>query len=364
MNHHMRSSTKPNTSHARSTASSSVSPVGITEALGQSEVFLEFQERLSQVARVNRPVLLIGERGTGKELAVARLHYLSPRWQGPFVALNCAALTPTLIEAELFGHEEGAFTGATRRRPGRFEAAHGGTLFLDEIGQIPLEVQEKILRVVEYGTFERVGSAQPIQVEVRIVGATNADLPALAATGQFKRDLLDRLSFEVLFLPPLRERKEDIMLLANHFAARMAFELGRTEVPSFSDEAVAALEHYSWPGNVRELKNVVERAVYRAESSLITDIVFDPFRVAFTSDLSGKEAQASALVPERGPALVDKRIDKPFAEAVQELEMQLLQQALQEAQYNQRKAAQLLGLTYHQFRALYRKHRKTVANSQ
>ncbi len=327
------------------------------EALGQSEVFLEFQERISRVAQVNRPVLLIGERGTGKELAVARLHYLSQRWQGPLVALNCAALSPTLIEAELFGHEEGAFTGATRRRPGRFEAAHGGTLFLDEIGQIPLEVQEKILRVVEYGTFERVGSAQPIGVDVRIVGATNADLAALAAAGRFKRDLLDRLSFEVFFLPPLRERREDIVLLVNHFAARMAFELGRTEVPSFSDEAVAALERYPWPGNVRELKNVVERAVYRAEAVLITDIVFDPFQSTFTNDFSTAKKPPRAQMSEARAPVTDVRISKPFVEAVQDLEVRLLWQALTEAKYNQRKAAQILGLTYHQFRALYRKYR-------
>jgi len=328
----------------------------MTEALGQSEVFLDFQEQLSQVARVNRPVLLIGERGTGKELAVSRLHYLSPRWQGPLVALNCAALSPTLIEAELFGHEEGAFTGATRRRLGRFEAAHGGTLFLDEIGQIPLEVQEKILRVVEYGTFERVGSAQPVQVDVRIVGATNADLAALAAAGRFKRDLLDRLSFEVLFLPPLRERREDILLLANHFAARMAFELGRAEVPSFSDEAVAALERYPWPGNVRELKNVIERAVYRAGSVLITDIVFDPFQSVFANSLSAAGEQPRPQAPTIETPVAVARRDKPFTKAVQELEIRLLRQALTEARYNQRKAAQLLGLTYHQFRALYRRH--------
>jgi psp operon transcriptional activator len=163
--------------------------VGRVEALGQSEIFLEFQERLSRVARVNRPALLLGERGSGKELAVSRLHYLSPRWEGPLIALNCAALSPTLIESELFGHEEGAFTGAVRRRAGRFEAAHGGTLFLDEIGQIPLEVQEKILRVVEYSTFERVGGSQPIQVDVRIIGATNADLAGLTKEGRFKADL-------------------------------------------------------------------------------------------------------------------------------------------------------------------------------
>jgi psp operon transcriptional activator len=334
----------------------------MAEALGQSEVFLEFQERLSRVAQVNRPVLVIGERGTGKELAVSRLHYLSPRWQGSLVALNCAALVPTLIEAELFGYEEGAFTGALRRRAGRFEVAHGGTLFLDEIGQIPLEVQEKILRVVEYGIFERVGSAQPVHVDVRIVGATNADLAALAAAGRFKRDLLDRLSFEILFLPPLRERREDILLLANHFAARMAFELGRAEVPNFSDDAVAALQQYPWPGNVRELKNVVERAVYRAESAFITDIVFDPFGSGLANDLSTGEPCLRAQRPvAETPAATPLR-DQSFTEAVQALEIRLLRQALQDARYNQRKAAQLLGLTYHQFRALYRKYQNAVVS--
>jgi psp operon transcriptional activator len=329
--------------------------------LGQSEVFLACQERLSRVARVNRPVLLLGERGTGKELAVARLHYLSPRWQGPLIALNCAALAPTLIEAELFGHEEGAFTGATRRRVGRFEAAHGGTLFLDEIGQIPLEVQEKILRVVEYGSLERVGSSQPTQVDVRIIGATNVDLAALATAERFKRDLLDRLSFEVLFLPPLRERREDILLLANHFAARMAFELGRTEVPTFSDAAVAALEEYPWPGNVRELKNVVERAVYRAESAVIADMVFDPFRSAFAPSLFTAGEQSRRQEAKVEPPVVEVRRDKSFVETVREVEIRLLQQALAEAKYNQRKAAQILGLTYHQFRALYRKYRNVSA---
>lgn len=342
-------------------SSTGVPHVGRIEALGQSEVFLEFQERLSRVARVNRPVLLIGERGTGKELAVSRLHYLSPRWQGPLVALNCAALSPTLIESELFGHEEGAFTGATRRRRGRFEAAHGGTLFLDEIGQIPLEVQEKILRVVEYGTYERVGSSQPTQVDTRIIGATNADLTALAAEGRFKRDLLDRLSFEVLFLPPLRERKEDILLLANHFAARMAFELGRTEVPRFSDEAAAALERHPWPGNVRELKNVVERAVYRSETALITDIVFDPFHPPrLSSTLTFQRAQPDQQAQATEAREVEGLDNKPLAEAVRGVELRFLQRALQDAKYNQRKAAQLLGLTYHQFRGLYRKYRDAL----
>jgi psp operon transcriptional activator len=327
------------------------------EAIGQSEVFLEFEERLSQVAPVNRPVLLIGERGTGKELAARRLHFLSNRWKGPLVALNCAALTPSLIETELFGYERGAFTGAERRRTGRFEAADGGTLFLDEIGGIPMEVQEKILRVVEYGTFERVGSPEPVEVDARIVAATNADLVALAEKGQFKRDLLDRLSFEILVLPPLRERKEDILLLANHFAARMAFELGRQEIPLFSQEAVVALERYPWPGNVRELKNLVERAVYRSGSMLITDVVFDPFH---SSHLESPATEAPVPLAESGLSSIEGFTDKPLKLAVQELEIHLLQHALKRNRYNQRKAARALGLTYHQFRGIYRKYRGEI----
>lgn len=336
--------------------SSSISRAPAIEALGQSEPFLDFMERLSLVAKVNRPVLLIGERGTGKELAVSKLHYLSTRWQGPLVALNCAALSPTLIESELFGHEEGAFTGATRRRKGRFQTASGGTLFLDEIGSIPVEVQEKILRVVEYRTFEQVGSSTPIQANVRIIGATNADLPTMTEEGRFKRDLLDRLSFEVLFLPPLRERKGDILLLANHFAARMAFELERKEVPELSEEAITALERYPWPGNVRELKNVVERAVYRSDSTVINDIVFDPFRPPLedivTMEIEGEEGPA----PLAKAAFPEMRRDKPLSEAVMELEIGLLKSALKKAKFNQRKAARMLGLTYHQFRGLYRKY--------
>ena len=323
----------------------------IPEALGESKAFIEFCEKLSRVAPIDRPILIIGERGTGKELAASRLHFLSKRWQGPLVALNCAALTSSLIEAELFGYEKGAFTGAVERRPGRFESADGGTLFLDEIGGIPMEVQEKILRVVEYGSFERVGSSRPVEVNVRIVAATHADLPALAGEGRFKQDLLDRLSFEVLFLPPLRERKEDILLLARHFAAKMAFEMGRSEIPRFTSEAAAALESYAWQGNVRELKNVVERAVYRSDSPLVRDIVFNPFRTP-----------APATPPESG----DSGGKRPFTggpgksvkEAVEELEVNLLRQTLETVKFNQQKAARALGLTYHQLRGMLRKYKE------
>jgi psp operon transcriptional activator len=326
------------------------------EALGQSEPFLQFQEQLSKVAAVDRPVLLIGERGTGKELAARRLHYLSQRWSGPCVTLNCAALSPTLIESELFGYEKGAFTGAENRRTGRFEAADGGTLFLDEIGNIPMEAQGKILRVVEYAAFERVGSSAQVEVDVRIVGATNADLPAMAERGEFKRDLLDRLSFEVLFLPPLRAREEDIMLLARHFAGRMAYELGRDQVPDFSPGATDALERYEWPGNIRELKNVVERAVYSAERDTVTNIVFNPFLPAYPlPDAQGKPVESVVKLPQQfetdasGPP-------STLREALKNLEISMLRKALEQSRFNRKKAAKELGLTYDQLRGLMRKY--------
>lgn len=324
------------------------------EALGQSEVFLDFQERLSRVAVVDRPVLLVGERGTGKELAARRLHFLSRRWEAPLAALNCAALSPTLIESELFGYEPGAFTGAVGRRRGRFETAEGGTLFLDELGNIPLFVQEKILRVVEYGVFERVGGSDPVSVDVRIIGATNVNLPVLVDQGRFMRDLLDRLSFEVLFLPPLRERREDILVLANHFAARMALELGRTDLPRFTPEVKAQIEAHPWPGNVRELKNVVERAVYRASDNRVDTVCFDPFTSPFSPVAPQENDRPEPAAPKR------PEVQPPsgnFVEAVESCEVTLLAEALRRCRFNQRGAAAYLGLTYHQFRGLYRKYR-------
>lgn len=340
--------------HAERAAAHS-SPGG-GEAMGQSEAFLAFQEKLSRVAPVNRPVLIMGERGTGKELAAVRLHYLSQRWQGPLIALNCSALTPSLLESELFGHEKGAFTGAVQKRSGRFEAADGGTLFLDEIGTLPLEVQEKILRVVEYGCFERVGGSTTVEVDVRILAATNADLRELAALGRFKQDLLDRLSFEVLYLPPLRARNDDILLLANHFAARMAFELGRYDIPIFSSAAQNSLKMHPWPGNIRELKNVVERAVYAGEDTLIEQIVFDPF----ASPYAPRAAEKDEL-----DAKVDFQVEQnqdlyelPLAAAVWELKVRLMKNALEATRFNQTEAARKLGLTYNQFRGIYRKYRE------
>lgn len=323
--------------------------------IGESEAYLDFQSKLSRVARIERPVLIVGERGTGKEISARRIHFLSDRWKGPLVAVNCAALPQSLIESELFGYEKGAFTGAAQTRKGRFEEAEGGTLFLDEIGLIPLEVQEKILRVVEYGTYERVGSSVTHESDVRIVGATNADLPELCRKGLFKEDLLDRLSFEVLFLPPLRRRGGDVMLLANFFASKMAFECGRDEKPAFSDEVVRKLESYSWPGNVRELKNVVERAVYRADGNLIETVDFNPFRNPFGDAFVDNDSKEESNLPQ------EFKYDlKDFSKAHEDLDISYLSRALDASRGNQRIAASSLGLTYDQFRGLYRKYKNRL----
>ncbi len=314
------------------------------EALGESELFLDFQQHLSRASKVNRPMLIIGERGTGKELAASRLHFLSNRWEKPFVTMNCASLPPGLIESELFGHEAGSFTGASGRRKGRFEEADGGTLFLDEIGLIPMEVQEKILRAVEYGTFERVGSSYTHEVDVRIVAATNDDLPALCKTGRFKEDLLDRLSFEVLFVPPLRVRQDDILLLAFHFAARMNRELDREEDISFSEDVLDKMVHFNWPGNVRQLKNVVERAVYTCETNEVSEIKLDPFENPFADKIQSTTVSA---------------LDIPLVEyknSMKELEIGFVKRAMKQSGGKQKIAADLLQLTYDQFRGLYRKY--------
>ena len=336
----------------------------LNEAVGISESFLLFQQQLARVAGASRPVILIGERGTGKELAAARIHYLSPRWSGPFIKLNCAALAPSILESELFGHEAGAFTGASRRREGRFESAHGGTLFLDELGLMPLAVQEKLLRVVEYGTFERVGSSDVVGVDVRLVAATSVDLRSLIGDGRFKADLLDRLSFQVLYLPPLRLREGDILALAEHFAKRFAIELGLKWTPSFSPSALAELQQHDWPGNVRELKNVVERAVYLAETPEISVITLNPFNPPF--DLKDSAQMRPTLAPaaedRRERVIGEGRFPVNFDTIIASHEVELIRSALVAAHYQQHEAARLLGLTYDRFRGLYRKHKERLGS--
>lgn len=336
--------------------------------IGESEVFLDFQRRIADAASVDRSVLVLGERGSGKEMAASRLHYLSKRWQKNLVTVNCAALAPTLIESELFGYEQGAFTGATKMRKGRFEEAQGGTLFLDEIGNIPMQVQEKILRVVEYGTYERVGSSVTHEADVRIIGATNADLKQMCKEGKFKEDLLDRLSFEVIFIPPLRERGDDILILANYFAQRMAMECGLLDIPVFSQEVQQKLLSYNWPGNVRELKNTIERAVYRSKGDIISSIQLDPFENPYVNTQDnvpklGSEEETdvspvkSNIVPAKAFSFEDLPLDS-LNKTKDELEASFIKRALLQAGGNQREAANLMKITYDQFRGLYRKHNK------
>ena len=331
---------------------------------GESETFLDTMELVSAAAKINRPVLIIGERGTGKELVAARLHYLSPRWQKPKISINCAAFAENLLESEIFGYEQGAFTGAVKTKPGRLEMAHEGTLFLDELAQSPMALQEKMLRALEYGEFERVGGVETLHVDTRVIAATNQDLPQLCDEGKFRHDLLDRLSFEVITLPPLRHRQEDIPLLAMTFAGRMAHEM-EFPIPDLSQNAMENLLDYHWPGNIRELKNVIERAVYRSMGETIDEIIFDPFespyrptqRIGHTAP-KPRAAPVTATTPQPQPPPAKKEEPMEIADlpgAIETLERKMVNGALEMHQYNQRKAADQIGLSYYQFRRLLKR---------
>jgi psp operon transcriptional activator len=330
-------------------------PIEPDRLLGESPAMLKTLEEVSKVAPLDKPVLVVGERGTGKELIAARLHYLSNRWEGQFLKLNCAAISDSLLETELFGHEAGAFTGATRTHHGRFERADGGTLFLDELANTSPLVQEKLLRVIEYGEYERVGGNKTLQCDVRLVAATNEDLPTRAEAGEFRFDLLDRLAFDVVTLPPLREREEDILILAEHFAITMANELGRDLFAGFSTRARETLQSYAWPGNVRELKNVVERCVYRtAPDQEVDEINFDPFESPYRPRSKAARAADNGAARADGAAAAELPLD--LKETVQNFEIELIERAMDQARHNQRKAAELLGLTYHQLRGYLKKY--------
>lgn len=339
--------------------------------LGQSNSFLEVLEHVSQVAALDKPVLIIGERGTGKELIAARLHYLSQRWDQNYVKLNCAALNENLLESELFGHESGAFTGATKRHEGRFERANGGTLFLDELANTSGLIQEKLLRVIEYGEFERVGGKATVKVDTRLICATNEDLPSLAEQGEFRSDLLDRLAFDVITLPPLRERRDDIMLLAENFAINMARDLGWELFSGFTRQAQQTLLDYDWPGNIRELKNVVERSVYRAASAHLPvhQIILDPFESPYrpkkqiktndrinATDVTTSEAKPEHVANEAVSKTKTTNFPCDLKELSNQFEIDLINDALKYCQYNQRKTADELGLTYHQLRGYLKKY--------
>lgn len=350
------------------------------DLIGESNSFLSVLEHVSQAAPLDKPVLIIGERGTGKELIAQRLHFLSSRWEQPYLKLNCAALNDNLLESELFGHESGAFTGASKKHEGRFERAHTGSLFLDELATTSGLVQEKLLRVIEYGEFERVGGSRPVKVDVRLIAATNEDLPSLAAENKFRPDLLDRLAFDVITLPPLRERREDILLLAEHFAIQMTRDLELDYFSGFTNTAKERLLDYHWPGNVRELKNVVERSVYRLNNAQlpVNDIIIDPFDSPWRpgqsmstrrtpqepvnqnhSATDGSSVQPGAVsVTGNGNGYSLPSFESPFdfKELSQNFETDILKDALKHCQFNQKKTAELLGLTYHQLRGYLKKY--------
>lgn len=346
--------------------------------IGQSNALLEVLEHVSKIAPLSKPVLIIGERGTGKELIAERLHYLSKRWDQSFIKLNCSSLSENLLESELFGHESGSFTGAKGKHEGRFERADGGTLFLDELANTSGLIQEKLLRVIEYGEFERVGGCKTIQTDVRLICAANEDLPSLAEAGEFRADLLDRLAFDVITLPPLRCRPEDIMTLAQYFAVGMARQLKLQLFSGFSAHAIEQLMAYNWPGNIRELKNVVERSVYRNgdENKPIEHIILDPFASPYRPKARTKlgepqvthsVAVAAKIPPPNNaveldlpksaePSVNNFNFPLDFKKQTEMYEMDLLQQALSSGQYNQKKTAELLGLSYHQLRGTLKKY--------
>lgn len=335
-----------------------------SQFIGQASAFLDSIERASRAAELNRPVLVIGERGTGKELIAERLHRLSPRWGGPLVVMNCAALPETLIEAELFGHEAGAFTGATRARIGRFEEADGGTLFLDELATLSQGAQERLLRAVEYGEVTRIGSSRPVRVDVRIVAATNENLPEMVERGRFRADLLDRLSFEVVSLPPLRVREGDVAILSEYFGRRMASELGWGSWPGFSQDAEMALNAHDWPGNVRELRNVVERAVYRWNypERPVGEIIFDPFATPWQSRAMPRpQNEPSSCVPIVSSGIASAKSDglhlvQDLRAAVDAYERSILEAAFSHNRFSQRATAKHLNLTYDQLRHALKRH--------
>jgi two-component system, NtrC family, response regulator HydG len=309
---------------------------GAGEPLGDAPAFRTVLETLRQVAPTSASVLLTGESGTGKELAARLVHDQSPRARGPFVPIHCAAIPETLLESELFGHEKGAFTGATARKEGRFERAHGGTLFLDEIGEMSPGSQVKLLRFLQDGVLERVGGTEPVRVDVRVVAATNKDLAAEVKAGRFREDLFYRLDVVAVRLPPLRERREDIPLLASAFLRRFADANGK-RVTGMSPAALTALERYAWPGNVRELMHALERAVVLTRAEEID-----------VGDLPEAIRGAAGSLAAGGPAT----LVVPLGTPMDEIERLVIRRTLEQTRGDKNLAAQILGIAA---RTIYRK---------
>jgi DNA-binding NtrC family response regulator len=310
---------------------------GFPRIVGEHASIREISQQLQRVAQTDSTVLLLGESGTGKELFAHALHHLSPRREQPFVALNCAAIPEGLVENELFGHERGAFTGAGARKAGKMDLAHRGTLFLDEIGELPHAIQAKLLRVLEERRFERVGGTQSIEVDVRIVVATNRNLQQAAAEKTFREDLFFRISAVPLTIPPLRERGNDVLLLAEHFLIKYGREFGKASV-HLSEEARQRILEYRWPGNVRELQNAIERAVILSDGSEIS---------AGILQLQAQRPEPQAVPAGMLPAEFswDGTLEEVVTRAAQATERVLLENTLRECRWNKTRAAEKLGIS-------------------
>jgi transcriptional regulator with GAF, ATPase, and Fis domain len=318
-----------------------------SQVIGESPVMRSLRDTVTRVARTDLAVLVLGENGTGKEVLARSTHFQSSRREQPFVAVNCAALVESLLESELFGHERGAFTDAVQARPGKFELATGGTLFLDEIGDMSPGGQAKLLRVLEEKIVVRVGGSTPIPVDVRIIAATNQSLPDLVATKRFREDLFFRLNVVSFRLPPLRERGEDILILANHFIAQFALQIGRVQ-PTFSGEARQALLRHRWPGNVRELRNVMERTCYLSSGDVITE--FDLGLTAWETPSSTSSMTSNVAPPSMATSTTTHALTSttgaltPLADATRDFQIAHIHHAIDRAKGNMTDAAESLGL--------------------
>ncbi|HTU02331.1 MAG TPA: sigma 54-interacting transcriptional regulator, partial [Candidatus Sulfotelmatobacter sp.] len=302
---------------------------GFERIIGRAPALQEALAAAAKVAPTDTTVLITGESGTGKEIVARAIHHASARADGPFVAINCAALPETLVESELFGHEKGAFTGADKQKPGRFELAAGGTLLLDEVGELPPSVQAKLLRILQEHEFQRVGGTTTLQADVRLIAATNKSLKQAVEEGRFREDLYYRLNVFSVHLPPLRERGEDILLLAAHFMRQLGSRIGKGE-PGLNPDAQSLLLSYSWPGNIRELENAIERALILSEGGLLTAAHLG---LVAPSDSA---APADAGLPPVAP---------PVSQSLAEAERQTILAALERAKGNKTRAAAALGIT-------------------
>jgi len=341
------------------------------QPIGQSQAYLEILDRVSDSAVLERPVLLVGERGTGKELIAKRLHFLSPRWEKVFITVNCAAFTDERLDEQLFGQ---SFLDGRKDTNGKFYHADGGTIFLDNINAVSPRLQEKLMGAVEYGRYEASGEAAEQEVDVRVISASAVDLPEAVMRGDFRADLLDRLAFEVLTLPPLRMRRDDILPLSDHFGRKIAAELGAERFPGFTAEASENLLARDWLGNVRELKAVVERNTARAwlaDESLADPIggeasgplQFDPFegphRLRDAHTLHAPQLPRPKVSTNPHAHQDEAPLPAPnvsFQDRVLAFERKLIDEALYISENHQGKAAERLQLSYHQFRGLLRKH--------